>query len=260
MFGYKTVPQTYWFAVFSISCSCLFITECRRIKRVIGGEEVACGTQVRVASLRNSSNSHHLCVATVITPHHAVTAAHCVEETPQSYMLQLNNHCIESQDVPKAQVLEIIKHDLYNPFSYEHDIAVLRVKLNFTDMTSLNGTILPDSSFGISGNCGIYGYGYRDMSVQETSETLQSADVQLVSLDECTMSLGPGLAPNPLGGMLCAMGDGVDACQGDSGGPLICADKVEGLASYGLSCNVPGMPGVYVSIGAHLKWLRSIIY
>ncbi|CAF4903579.1 unnamed protein product [Pieris macdunnoughi] len=247
MFRNKILCYLY---ILIISCS-----ECRRIKRVVGGKDVACGTQLRAASLRNSSNSRHLCGATILSHNNAITAAHCVQNEPDYYFMQLNNFCFNTQGVPKTPVLKITRHDLYEPSSHVHDIAVLQIKLNFT---SFNATILPNSSFGVSGKCTIYGYGYKDVENKGTTETLQSAEVKLISLDECTSSLGPYIAPQPEGGMICAIGDGVDACQGDSGGPLICSGYIQGLSSYGLGCNIPGKPGVYVSTGAHLTWIMRV--
>lgn len=37
--------------------------------------------------------------------------------------------------------------------------------------------------------------------------------LRLISLDECEDRLGPFVAPKYDYGMLCAMGDGIDACQ-----------------------------------------------
>nr|XP_026499734.1 transmembrane protease serine 5-like [Vanessa tameamea] len=249
-----------FFMFLFISVINLYLIECGRVKRVIGGEEVACGTQNRVASLQNASNSQHLCGATLISPHIAVTAAHCVEHEPENYCLSLKNYCTDDNIVPpNAQVLEIIPHPLYSRFSGAHDIAVLRLLLELNDIKWLNDTVLPNSSFGISGECTIYGYGYRDVTRKELSNTLLSARLNLVSLDECTESLGQYVAPKYDSGMICAVGEEVDACQGDSGGPLICAGKLQGICAYGLSCGVPGIPGVYVSVGAHIQWLRSVI-
>ncbi|CAK1551087.1 unnamed protein product [Leptosia nina] len=257
----KNVPRMLCrLVVFSM---CVFITECRRTKRVIGGDEVACvlsfskGTQIRVASLRNSSNSQHLCGATILTYNNALTAAHCVNNEPEDYYLQLNNYCNEGNHVPKATIINVVKHDQYKILSHVHDIAVLRIKLNFIGEI-FDGSIIPSTSFGVSGKCTIYGYGNRDALNKGTTESLHSAEVKLISLDECTTSLGPYVAPKADSGMICAIGDGVDACQGDSGGPLICNGYIQGLSSYGLGCNVPKMPGVYTSVGAHLKWLKTI--
>ncbi|XP_045448237.1 trypsin-2-like [Melitaea cinxia] len=218
------------------------------------------GTQNRVASLQNASNFQHLCGATLISPQIAVTAAHCVEHEPENYRLHLKNFCINDGIVtPSTQVLDIIPHPLFDRFSRAHDIALLRVQLELDDITWLKDTVIPHSSFGISGECTIYGYGYTNTETKKLSNKLLSAQLTLVSLDDCTESLGQFVAPKYDSGLICAVGDGVDACQGDSGAPLMCAGKLEGVSSYGLSCGVPRIPGVYTSIGAHLQWLRSIV-
>lgn len=59
----------------------------------------------------------------------------------------------------------------------------------------------------------MYGYGNRKRHVKETSEELLAGQMWVVSLDECIEALGPNVAPKADGGMLCAMGDGVDACE-----------------------------------------------
>ncbi|KAJ2949012.1 hypothetical protein O0L34_g5951 [Tuta absoluta] len=238
---------------------CLYIlkAKCGRVKRVVGGAEVECGTQPRIASLRNSTTDGHLCVATVLSKEFALTAAHCVQYKPEQYVLQLNNLCAEGTP-PRADVLEIIAHHLYDRSSRAHDIAILRIQLSTDDITWLGETVLPNSSFGISGVCTIYGYGSRKPDTTETSDVLMGANVTISSLDYCTEALGP-IAPQYDAGQLCALGEGTDCCQGDSGGPLVCNSYIEGISSYGLSCGVQGMPGVYTSIGAHLKWIRRVL-
>ncbi|XP_049873898.1 kallikrein-8-like isoform X2 [Pectinophora gossypiella] len=213
------------------------------------------GTQPRVASLRNSTSLQHLCGATVLTAELALTAAHCVHFNHDQYLLQLNNHC--EGPPPRAHILEIIPHASYDKASRSHDLALLRIQLERDDITWL-GDVLPQSSFGVSGQCAIYGYGTRDPLSSETSEVLMAGDVKIVSLDECTSALGP-IAPAYDAGMVCALGEAMDACQGDSGSPLICESAIQGISSYGLSCGVRGVPGVYTSIGPHLTWIRDVI-
>ncbi|CAB3221976.1 unnamed protein product [Arctia plantaginis] len=237
---------------------CLLI-KCGRVKRVIGGTAVECGKQPDVASLRNSSNLKHLCGATVISPRFALTAAHCVTSKADEYVLKLNNVCVKDHDIaPSATILEIIINQSYDPVTRAHDIAILRFAV-LDDITWLKHT-LPRSSFGLSGECAVYGYGYRDVRTKETSEILLAGTLRIISLDECERRLGPFVTPKYDHGMLCATGDGIDACQGDSGSPLICAGgTVEGISSYGMSCAVPGIPGVYTSVGFHLEWIRKVI-
>ena len=59
----------------------------------------------------------------------------------------------------------------------------------------------------------------------------------------------------------CAGGEaGKDACEGDGGSPLVCQSEsgrwtVVGLVSYGVGCGEAGVPGAYVDIYHHLKFI-----
>ncbi|MFN8733758.1 MAG: trypsin-like serine protease, partial [Hyphomonadaceae bacterium] len=65
--------------------------------------------------------------------------------------------------------------------------------------------------------------------------------------------------------VICAIGPGRDACQGDSGGPLNAsvwrydppgtASVQVGIVSWGKGCAIPGNPGVYTRVSAHLGWI-----
>ncbi|CAG5046093.1 unnamed protein product [Parnassius apollo] len=216
-------------------------------------------SQIRVASLRYAASFRHLCGAVIISPEVAITAAHCVQE-PHQYELKLNNLCnAASNSKPDASVMEIIKHPCYNKYTRAHDIALLRLRFDESEITWPDNAILPNTSFGLSGECIAYGYGYMESKAEIFSDQLKAARMKIISLDKCIDILGLHVAPRYDSGMLCALGDGVDTCQGDSGGPIMCEDKLQGITSYGMSCGIPNVPSVYTSIGIHLPWIHNTI-
>ncbi|KAF9797646.1 hypothetical protein SFRURICE_017841 [Spodoptera frugiperda] len=243
--------------VLKVVLNLILLAQCGRVRRVIGAVDVDCGIALSgikpyVASLRNSSSLCHLCGATILSPTSALTAAHCVTSGASQYVLQLNNYCSH------AQLERWIT--LYGfRITRAHDVAVLRIALHLTDVTWLSRSLLPTSTFGLSGECTIYGYGYKEVNSGTTSDRLSAGTLRIVSLDECTALLGPFAAPRHDSGMMCAVGEGVDACQGDSGGPLFCSGRIQAVSSHGISCGVPGLPAVYTSIGPHLQWIRELI-
>lgn len=59
----------------------------------------------------------------------------------------------------------------------------------------------------------MYGYGVKNVTTKELSETLLAANVRIVSLDECVEVLGQYVAPAYDSGMMCAVGNDVDTCD-----------------------------------------------
>ena len=54
---------------------------------------------------------------------------------------------------------------------------------------------------------------------------------------------------------------GRDSCNGDSGGPVtreVGAERaLVGLVSWGKGCGLPGIPGIYTSVPAHMEWITE---
>lgn len=70
----------------------------------------------------------------------------------------------------------------------------------------------------------------------------------------------------------CAMGPNntsapADSCQGDSGGPLQMFSssspfiaRVVGVVSFGVSCGLPGIPGVYTRVAHYIPWIERHVW
>ncbi|KAL0883149.1 hypothetical protein ABMA27_016601 [Loxostege sticticalis] len=199
----------------------------RRIRRIVSGMLVECGQHPRVVSIRNSTTGEHLCGATLLSPETAVTARR-----------PLNKYCVGGCGAcPEARVEEIIIYDNYDRFMSAHDMSILQ----------------------ISDDCAIYGYGQTTTDSGDLSERLLAGRVATVSLYECNQRLQP-VAPDYDSGMICAVGyGGIDARV--SGDPLVCDDStLEGIISYGMSCGVLGLLGVYtIIVSALLSWIQYFL-
>ncbi|XP_036088560.1 kallikrein-13 isoform X3 [Rousettus aegyptiacus] len=89
-------------------------------------------------------------------------------------------------------------------------------------------------------------------------KTLQCADIQLRSDEECRQKYPGKITPN----MLCAgtKEGGQDSCDGDSGGPLICNGTLHGIVSWGdFPCGQPDRPGVYTRVSQYVSWIQETI-
>ncbi|KAF6288307.1 kallikrein related peptidase 13 [Rhinolophus ferrumequinum] len=89
-------------------------------------------------------------------------------------------------------------------------------------------------------------------------QTLQCANIQLRSDEECRQDYPGKITPN----MLCAgtKEGGKDSCEGDSGGPLICKGKLYGIVSWGdFPCGQPNRPGVYTRVSQYVSWIQETI-
>ncbi|XP_018784457.1 PREDICTED: trypsin alpha-3-like [Bactrocera latifrons] len=186
-----------------------------------------------------------------------ITAAHCViPYTPQNYAVKFGITSL-NQLSPIALVDVIIRHENYNPFTSDYDIALIKLRnqIPFSNssqpirMSSINpadGTAAVVTGWGSTSEGGLL------------SPTLQAVTVKVVDSIECATAYAPyyGIITER---MLCAAvpQGGKDSCQGDSGGPLV-ADGVQiGIVSWGLGCARPGFPGVYSRVPSLFSWIQK---
>ncbi|NP_001095259.1 complement factor I L homeolog precursor [Xenopus laevis] len=234
-----------------------------RKKRVIGGTNAVKNQFPWQVAIKDGTAVN--CGGIYIGGCWVLTAAHCVRSNqPQRYliMLELLDRLSYDKDLDSFPVKSVIVHELYNPNTYENDIALLEVKNIYNNpkcMQADNNMVpacVPWSPFQFKAGdtCTVSGWG-REKGMSRVFH-LKWGHINL--MDNCTRVYKERF----LDKMECARTyDGsIDACKGDSGGPLVCYDVnkvayVWGIVSWGENCGVPGYPGVYTKVANYFEWI-----
>lgn len=209
-----------------------------------------------VCSILRTLNIHgkdyivHACGCTMIAPDMALTAAHCKEyadyvkvgklfrktETNENYGL----------DVETFRVEKVKVHDNFNPFTFSHDVAILKLSgetskpLVTLQFSKIARSTTEDST--------VVGWGFTSYDSQIPPDALRDVNVRFIPKLSCENFYGDVMRDTS---MFCAHAPGKDACQGDSGGPIfrtnIHGKRIQiGIISWGYKCAL--YPGVYTDI------------
>ncbi|PZC78907.1 hypothetical protein B5X24_HaOG200438 [Helicoverpa armigera] len=244
-------------------------------------------------------NGRFFCGASLINDLYILTAAHCTGYRKERLTVRLLEHDTTNRNETKTidrKVSAVIRHQRYNPGTYDNDIALMRLderldlstaikrvrrdgeatteasSSSTTEETStaapevddvrVRPVCLPTPGLSYTRQCGVViGWGVTDEG-GSISNTLQEVKVPIVSNAECKdRSYGRRVTDN----MMCAgePDGGRDACQGDSGGPLHVFNETTekyqevGVVSWGEGCARPDKYGVYSRVNRYLTWIKS---
>ncbi|XP_077469750.1 urokinase-type plasminogen activator-like [Stigmatopora argus] len=249
----------------------------RRLQKIVGGSFIAARSQPWVAAIFQR-RSKFLCGGSLIAPCWLLTAAHCFpdgEGTNLQYLsVFLGKSAINETDSINEQKFTVEKlilhqgYDLLNDNHYNNDIALLKIKGSngggcATRSESVRTVCLPPphTRLPAGSQCTIAGFGWESNGVQQYSQYLKEARVNLLSESHCQKNSEYTnlLTDN----MLCAAGPdwSADACGGDSGGPLVCESSGRlfqfGIVSWGIGCAKKNNPGVYTQLTNYNKWIAE---
>lgn len=248
------------------------------IDPVVGGQEVRPFSYTWMAALDKATygpNHRLLCGASLISPRHILTAAHCFQKddnkTPEKFSIRLRAHNVNSGTRYGIQTITI--HPDYDFVENYDDIAVLTLEKEVPVSRSLLPICLPEAELSnrakLTGQSAmVLGWGHTSYG-GINSRVLQQATVPIVDTAECNSiykkipsgTFSRGITNN----FLCAGLEegGKDACQNDSGGPLQIKDGNRfvqvGIVSFGYGCAEPGYPGVYTRVGPYVPWINRVM-
>ncbi|KAM9333600.1 transmembrane protease serine 7 [Pholidichthys leucotaenia] len=236
-------------------------------ERIVGGVNSVEGEWPWQVSLHFTGSLY--CGASVLSSDWLISAAHCFSKQRLSDPRYWKAHLgMLAQGNAKyvADIQHIVVHEYYNAYTFDYDIALLRLKKPWPPSLSplVQPVCLPPSSHMVtkSHRCLVTGWGYQQEDDKVLPSVLQKAEVSVMSQSECRRRYGL-VSPR----MLCA---GVpsgerDACRGDSGGPLSCQAQggghwfLIGIVSWGSGCGRPNLPGVYTRVNKFTSWIYSHI-
>ncbi|XP_066157985.1 phenoloxidase-activating factor 3-like [Euwallacea fornicatus] len=258
--------------------------------RITNGENAFLNEFPWMALLRYSSNNKlkFLCGGTVINKNYILTAAHCIAELKDKFLVsvRVGEHNllsdIDCEVVNKTQkcnppvqdlmVEEVVVHPQYGKTSLSNDIGLVRVSTINLNAANVFPVCLPLGNERTRKYTAgfITGWGVTNTTTGATANILQKVRLPMADWKTCAQNYlnfqGVKLTKNHvcMGGL-----QGKDSCRGDSGGPMVVPtvnDYYEaiyvqqGIVSFGPRfCASEQFPGVYTSVPYYMNWILDTI-
>ncbi|KYQ53176.1 Serine proteinase stubble [Trachymyrmex zeteki] len=242
------------------NCTC----ECglaNQENRIVGGRPTLPNRYPWIARLVYDGRFH--CGASLLNNDYVITAAHCVRNLKRSkirVVLGDYDQYVNTDGTPVMRAVSVvIRHRNFDMNSYNHDVALLKLRKSVKFSKKIRPICLPQPGTDPAGKEGtVVGWG-RTSEGGMLPGKVQEVQVPIHSLTQCRKM--KYRANRITENMICAGRSNQDSCQGDSGGPLLVqeADKLEiaGIVSWGVGCGRPGYPGVYTRVTRYLKWIHT---
>ncbi|GFQ82812.1 proclotting enzyme [Trichonephila clavata] len=231
--------------------------------RIVGGTvSVPHEWSWMVALLRRN---RFFCGGVIINDWYVLTAAHCILGVRLKDLkvrlgeYNFNEKNLHQEDIPVA---EIKRHALFVTLTFQHDIALLKLRRRIEYTKFIGSICLPNPGRGSFSDMNATVVGWGTVSFGgKASPVLRQVTIPVWDNDECDKVYRFERITESF---LCAGSpeNGEDACQGDSGGPLMTINEegrweVIGIVSWGRRCGDPTFPGVYTRVTTYLNWINE---
>lgn len=155
---------------------------------------------------------------------------------------------------PRILANAIYVHPQYNPFTFDSDIAVIRLQTNFIFPTIPN----PPSAIGLLNDQIVFDTQPCNLAAWNRNNNLQQTILPpIVNRDQCTeLAVNQGRITEA---MLCAgvLTAGPGVCNHNIGAVLYCNGAITGLLNSGYGCGAANFPGTYIQTRFFNEWIQD---
>ncbi|XP_017040548.1 chymotrypsin-like protease CTRL-1 [Drosophila ficusphila] len=242
--------------------------------RIVDGTTAKLGKYPWMALV--STKTHFICAGSLISHWFVLTAAHCFEHDPLTYVVRLGEHDRDSpvdcwndrcQNYEEYNVDMSFQHKYYNKINQVFDIGLLRLARKVEFHAHIQPICIFTSSqmkSTVDGMTWFMAAGWGRTSGEEgslTSRVLQELKINRRPKEDCIREFAQNLTPE----QICVGNTNSNLCNGDSGGPqfrqLVYEDKVRyfqlGIASYTKEgCKDVSILTDVVSYG---EWIQDVV-
>uniref|UniRef100_A0A182QMC8 Peptidase S1 domain-containing protein n=1 Tax=Anopheles farauti TaxID=69004 RepID=A0A182QMC8_9DIPT len=253
--------------VFVIAVALLVLGACQTHGQVadnwnpflVGGGPAVIGAYPAQVAVQIGTTS--FCGGSILNQNHILTAAGCVLDANQN-LIAANQLTVRAgvltvdQNAPALAVNRIFPHPHYNPWTFENDLAVLRLTNNIQFPQAavpnmapavLNHRIVPDGY-----TCQVVGWNWQ---VATQNVPLQVLAVPMAERETCNTEHNGLLLDSMVCTQLTTATHGV--CTANRGGGLYCNDLLTGVASFGFGCGTNSTTTVYTQVRYFDHWIQQ---
>ncbi|XP_069566559.1 coagulation factor VII [Brachyistius frenatus] len=230
--------------------------------RIVGGFlETRGGSPWQV--LIHRTDGFGFCGGTLVSDRWVVSAAHCFEESADHVTIGDYDKKRPDPGEQLIKIQEVFVHPHFHSFTFDSDIALLRLAAPVLRGPTAAPACLPDPHLSkhllreeTRGT--VTGWG-ATQHLGHSSRFLRKVTLPVVGYKDCTATTEQVITDN----MFCAgyLQTSMDACSGDSGGPFVVNYRgtwfLTGVVSWGEKCAARGKYGVYTRLGNFLNWIRD---
>jgi secreted trypsin-like serine protease len=240
--------------------------------QIVGGQDAEQGKWVWQLSQQRLSGTvwSHSCGASLMSATKALSASHCVDGAPTTSLRVIAGLYQRTDIGVTSNVISYKMHEDYNvgTVSYANDISIMTLETPIEEVAGSIGylTLPPDNVDQFYGDtCTITGWG-RISNSDILPDTLQQADIGIISTSECNTLMIGVAGGNVWDGQICLFDTArqIGSCNGDSGGPCNCPYTdgyyVVGITSWGVSSSGncrQDYPSVYTRTSYYLDWIAA---
>lgn len=227
--------------------------------RIINGTEVNIEQYPYQLSFR--VRRQHICGASIISPTHGLTAAHCISPSHplEVYSILAGVSKLSNEgDGQQRALSNIIKHPEFDQLTFRNDIAVLWFDQPFEFNGKIAAIDFPSVNDALPKIGSIVGWGVtRAGDVKSLSDHLRHVQKSTISNAQCdTMYANIYRIKHQ---MFCSYDEEgyYDACTGDDGGAYASGRFIYGISSWAYRCAHPRFPRVYTRVSAYIDWIKT---
>uniref|UniRef100_A0A3B1JMV7 Coagulation factor X-like n=1 Tax=Astyanax mexicanus TaxID=7994 RepID=A0A3B1JMV7_ASTMX len=233
-------------------------------KRIVGGQLQRQGGSPWQVLLRRK-DEHGFCGGTLINQRWVITAAHCLQETPDHVTIGDYDKLRPDEGELKISVQMVLIHPHFHEYTFDSDVALLYLSQPVEFSSVASPACLPNAALAqvlmMNGQRGLVtGWGATSF-MGRSSRFLRKVVLPVIDQQECMQSTEQVVTDN----MFCAgfLQAEMDACTGDSGGPFVVNYRgtwfLTGVVSWGEKCAAEGKYGVYTRLSNFLQWIYDEI-
>lgn len=238
------------------------------VDKIVGGQELQSSRLVNhrfVMIVSDNQGTPQICTGTVISQHHILTAAHCVNNSIDDLSLVTGVKPLGNEQALVLTPVAVYRHEKYNEASVmdRNDVAIIKIaetiKLKNSEMPKLpDGDVIRLLEKSDRTQFLAVGYGMTGSVGNEdrTEGVLRSVYLEIKSKSEKTLLVDQ------------TQGRGV--CYGDSGGPALKKYQqkiyIIGIASGIYSTDASSLNedecqagALYMNIIPYIPWIRSVM-